>query len=97
MSIKDYLQLIVVKMDNLPTKADLNRARSGGGSGASSGSGDAFVRKNRASVVEALRKLHKRYGWSIPKSVRILRRNPRWTERMKGVADRSWTSYYYDK
>lgn len=55
------------------------------------------ARANRARVVAAIRKLHDRVGLSVPKAVRRLRVNPTWRARMKGVADRSWASYYYEK
>lgn len=57
----------------------------------------AAARENRARVVAAIRKLHDRVGLSVPKAVRRLRVNPAWSARMKGVADRSWVSYYYEK
>ena len=57
----------------------------------------AAVRTNRARVVAAIRKLHDRIGLSVPKAIRRLRVNPTWSARMKGVADRSWASYYYEK
>ena len=59
--------------------------------------GHAAARENRARVVAALRKLHDRVGLSVPKAVRRLRVNPTWRALMKGVADRSWASYYYEK
>ena len=58
---------------------------------------NAAARKNRARVVAAIRKLHECVGLSVPKAVRRLRCNPTWRARMKGVADRSWESYYYEK
>ena len=58
---------------------------------------DTAARKNRARVVAAIRKLHDRIGLSVPKAIRRLRVNLTWSARMKGVADRSWASYYYEK
>ncbi len=53
--------------------------------------------RNRARVIAAIRKLHDRVGLSVPKAIRRLRVNLTWSARMKGVADRSWESYYYVK
>ena len=66
--------------------------------GASCGrSEDAADRANRARVVAAIRKLHDHIGLSVPKAIRRLRVNPTWSALMKGVKDRSWASYYYEK
>lgn len=59
--------------------------------------GAAESRANRARVVAALHRMHDRIGLSVPKAVRRLRANPTWRARMKGVSDRSWASYYYEK
>ena len=58
---------------------------------------DTAARMNRARVIAAIHKLHDRVGLSVPKAIRRLRVNLTWSARMKGVADRSWESYYYVK
>ena len=58
---------------------------------------DTAARKNRARVIAAIRDICNRRGLSVPKAIRRLRRDAKWSARMKGVADRSWESYYYVK
>lgn len=100
-----YRQQIVERFDTLLSMVKSiqistegrSKGRPGKRRGKSSGSLDPAIAKNRARVVAALRKLHDRVGLSVPKAVRRLRVNPTWSARMKGVSDRSWASYYYEK
>ena len=100
-----YRQLIVERFDNLLSVAKSiliaakgnPKRRSSARRCSRSDFHDATIAKNRARVVAALRKLHDRVGLSVSKAVRRLRVNPTWSARMKGVSDRSWASYYYEK
>ena len=83
----DRILHVVVRRRRTPARSDAVGGRGDG----------AAARKNRARVIAAIRDLHDRVGLSVPKAIRRLRVNLTWGARMKGVADRSWESYYYVK
>ena len=87
-----------LRAEPIPVEVVVRKRRKAARHGAADGRDDGTAaRKNRARVLAAIRDLRNRHGLSVAKAIRRLRGNDYWSPCMKGVTDRSWASYFYEK
>ena len=87
-----------LRAEPIPVEVVVRKRMKAARHGAAGGRDDgAAARKNRARVLAAIRDLRNRHGLSVAKAIRRLRGNDYWSPCMKGVKDRSWASYFYEK